>query len=41
MLADMTETLHEAGIGAIEVDEVLSLFESLGSVRNDSRTGRT
>ena len=41
VLADMTEALHEAGIGVIEVDEVLSLFESLGPVRNDSRTGRT
>jgi len=40
VLADMTEAQKEMGIGAIEVNEVLSLFDSLGSVRNDSRTGR-
>jgi hypothetical protein len=40
VLADMTEALLQAGIDANEVDEVLSLFESFGSVRNDSRTGR-
>ncbi len=38
VLVDMTEAMHEVGIGAVEVGEVLRLFESISAARNDSRT---
>lgn len=37
---DITEALHELGIGAVEATEVLSLFVSPSCARNDSRTRR-
>lgn len=38
MVGDMTETLREQGIGAVEAGEVVNLLNATGSAGNESRT---